>query len=116
MRSYSRFSVKNAQNFIAMATSVDLGQILTAPWDQLPSKTPEWCKHLGSICYRSGVIANFVPKNVDFSYPPLFDPKFGNLSVGLGRWCLASKEGRCWANYWYKYFSEFSTYVITVQS
>jgi len=39
MRGYSRFSAKNAQNFVAMATRVDVGQILMAPWDQLPSKT-----------------------------------------------------------------------------
>jgi len=80
-----------------------------------PRKPPVWCKHLGSICYRSGVIADFVPKNVDFTYPPLFDPKFGNLCVGVGGWRLTSKE-RSWANYQCNYFSEFSTYVITIQS
>ena len=81
-----------------------------------PRKPPVWCKHLGSICYRSRVIADFVPKNVNFSYPPLFNPKFGNLCVGVGGWHLASEERRSWANCRCNYFSEFSTYVITVQS
>jgi len=81
-----------------------------------PRKPSVWCKRLGSICYRSGVIADFVPKNVDFSYPSLFDPKFGNLCVAAGWWRLASKERRSLADYRCNYFSEFSTYVITVQS
>jgi len=97
-----------------MATGVGLGQILMAPLDQPPLKTSSMVQTSSLYLLQKHSYSRFCAKNVDFSSPPLFDPKFGKLCMGVGRWHLASEEERSWANYWCNYFSEVSTYVITV--